>query len=96
MRKLARSLFQFNTQKYFRDTQYKSTTSSNSDVTAIATDTPGNLTRLCNVFSSYGVNLTYLRTHCENQRKGNKMKYRLEISLNADHNYSYQRAKEDM
>ena len=43
---------------------------SYSDVTAIAHDTPGALSRMCNVFSSYGVNLSYVRTHYENQKKG--------------------------
>jgi len=58
-------------------------------VTVIAHDTPGNLSRLSNIFASYGVNLTYVRTHFENLKKGDRVKYRLEISLNAGHNYIY-------
>ena len=36
----------------------------NQDVTAIASDRPGAIAKLCLVFASHGVNLTYLRTHC--------------------------------
>lgn len=90
LRNIAGRLFRFSSaEKYFLDTNYKSTFLSNSDVTVIAHDTPGNLSRLSNVFASYGVNLTYLRTHFENLKKGDRAKYRLEISLNADHRYIY-------
>ena len=37
----------------------------NQDVTAIAIDTPGALTKLCQVFAKNDINLTYLRTHCQ-------------------------------
>lgn len=65
-------------------------------MTAIANDTPGALSRLCNVFASYGVSLTYLRTHWENRKKGDKVKYRLEISLDGDHHYNFEKVKEDL
>ena len=55
--------FRFSNEKYFLDTYYKSMVCTYSDVVAISNDTPGALTRMCNLFSSYGVNLTYLRTH---------------------------------
>jgi ACT domain-containing protein len=65
-------------------------------VTAIANDTPGALSRMCNAFSSYGVNLTYLRTHFENLKKGDRVKYRIELSINADHHYIFEKAKADL
>lgn len=65
-------------------------------MTAIANDTPGALSRLSNVFASYGVNLTYLRTHWENRKKGDKVKYRLEISLDSDYHYNFEKVKEDL
>lgn len=65
-------------------------------MTIIAQDTPGNLSRVSNIFASYGVNLTYVRTHFENLKKGDRMKYRIEMSLNADHHYIYEKAKADL
>ena len=87
MLSLTKRLFTFGTGKYFKDTSFK-------NVTAIAYDTPGNLSRLCNVFASYGVNLTYLRTHCENLQKGGPAKYRVELSLLAEDRYNYRKVKE--
>ena len=65
-------------------------------MTVVAHDTPGNLSRLSNIFASYGVNLSYLRTHFENIKKGDRAKYRLEISLMASHHYIYEKAKSDL
>lgn len=59
-------------------------------------DTPGALSRMSNVFSSYGVNLTYLRTHFQNLRKGNNITYRIEVSLDAQHDTYFEKAKHDL
>jgi hypothetical protein len=37
-----------------------------------------------------------LRTHWENRKKGDKVKYRIEISLDGDHHYNFDRVKEDL
>ncbi len=65
-------------------------------MTAIAFDQPGALTTLCSVFTKHNVNLSYLRTHCLDLKKGEPRKYRLEISYNNDHHFNFQTAKAEL
>jgi hypothetical protein len=48
------------------------------------------------VFASYGVNLTYLRTHLENRSKTEKHKYRIECSFNVDQHFNFKKAKGEL
>jgi len=63
------------------------------DVTVIAEDCAGALSKLCNVFASHNVNMSYLRTHCLDLKKGEPKKYRLDISYHRDHHFLFQTAK---
>ena len=95
MRILTRGRFLFSREKHFVDTFYNSNTLIYADARALSADHPGNLAKLCDVFSSNEVNLSYLRTHFVDHKKGDKERmYEVDFSFSSSHKFNFDKAKE--